>query len=1253
MADRVGIELSLLGYDGVFSDAKKLQDTLNKIGSTKYKIQFDTEIHRLETELRSLKTERDRIMNTTKDQNELSALNKKIREVNSTLLNLKQMGKNAIFTDQTWERYFNRMQAKIVQTGSKMQTLGKSISAISAPLTRFFSGMIMGAGFAAINKITSGFSGMFERYDTMKNYSRSLMALGYDAEGAQKSIEALNEAVLGLPTGLDEIVAAQKVYVGATGDLTKATDLAIAANNTFLASGTQSREQRFIQKYLSALGSGADLTAAQWQSMARIAPLAMRAVAEELGYAKEDYAKFNAEVQDGTVSGEKFLEAFIKVGKSGVVSDAAQVMKMSWEGLSANLANATKRMGESALKALDEVFESYHGRNLVQTLLGVDANGQAMGDGIKDWINSLSTDLQNWIKANPTKITNFFENLKKIDVAGFLKGMAEAFATLADAAVKLTSKFDVGSLGKLAVYGTVFGRFLTVAGGFTKGFGGMLPSIAKFFAKRGGLGLFSGIGTLVGGLVKGVGGKLKDLFTLFRGGGNALIGKGFEDGMSAAASAGKAASVMASGWAGVASKALTIAAIPVIVFSIKEAVEALKDLGELNISWKRFGRNLGQLAIVFGAFATVAGVIGAFPVASAAIATGAGAIAAVGLAIGSIADGMKKFVDMEIPAPGIIEAKVDALSKIVTPLQDLIDLFDEGGVFANIHKILENISTVGIIASIGKIIDASESLANKAKQLSKVKIGEKTLAKLDKLRDTFEPLADTLQGIIDEFDEGGVLDNIHKALQNWSAGKIIDSLGDMSDKITNMFNAVKVLGQNPFDTQTMGRAGMWLIGLEELFGSHAGAFNRFSSKQFVSDLTGFVDSAGNISEAFGAIETIIEHMDNIKTSFDKYVESGSFASGASPFSGIGERLQQIADFMKYMTDKDRPLKRMKGLGKNIDVEGIGNMQKGFDAIGKLIVSLHTLNDQMAGEPLLQDNGDMGGYGLGALRALVSRIVPLIVDIENSFNELGNTYGFEAKVDVFTQGLKNVRKMFKQIRKLAGDVQGGIFTEVETIKAAIAQALSIGETPINVTLQINFETEFGDSYNRACESIKSVVTAIIDYTKVLDAHTTKAINIDLYANISGLAKTLFDINNARWQIERAIGAIPTHKTKRVKVNIVADANTFNPEYKASGGRIFQPRGTDTVPAMLTPGEWVMKSKAVKKFGTEFMDRVNNLDISGAIRALHSRVGSTMTSTRRTVINNNNTDNRTYSNVQNINTNNPNFAFRRSRWVSELR
>jgi TP901 family phage tail tape measure protein len=46
------------------------------------------------------------------------------------------------------------------------------------------------------------------------------------------------------------------------------------------------------------------------------------------------------------------------------------------------------------------------------------------------------------------------------------------------------------------------------------------------------------------------------------------------------------------------------------------------------------------------------------------------------------------------------------------------------------------------------------------------------------------------------------------------------------------------------------------------------------------------------------------------------------------------------------------------------------------------------------------------------------------------------------------------------------------------------------------------------------------------------------------------------------------------------------------YRANGGSIFKPKGTDTVPAMLTPGEFVIRKSAVDKVGVGALQAIND-------------------------------------------------------------
>ena len=94
--------------------------------------------------------------------------------------------------------------------------------------------------------------------------------------------------------------------------------------------------------------------------------------------------------------------------------------------------------------------------------------------------------------------------------------------------------------------------------------------------------------------------------------------------------------------------------------------------------------------------------------------------------------------------------------------------------------------------------------------------------------------------------------------------------------------------------------------------------------------------------------------------------------------------------------------------------------------------------------------------------------------------------------------------------------------------------------------------------------------------------------------------------------------------------------------AANGR-FIPRGTDTVPAMLTPGEFVMRRAAVDTFGAKFMKYVNDLNIGAAFDSLVMSRDRLLHGNNVTY--NNSRDNHATVN-QNIITNSPGFTYKRA-------
>lgn len=152
---------------------------------------------------------------------------------------------------------------------------------------------------------------------------------------------------------------------------------------------------------------------------------------------------------------------------------------------------------------------------------------------------------------------------------------------------------------------------------------------------------------------------------------------------------------------------------------------------------------------------------------------------------------------------------------------------------------------------------------------------------------------------------------------------------------------------------------------------------------------------------------------------------------------------------------------------------------------------------------------------------------------------------------------------------------------------------------------------------------------------------------LQSNLSNLIGTLNSATGAASSLATALGSIPTNISTSVNVNRVNNLfpRTTRRQLFATGG----PVGTDTIPAWLSPGEFIMRAKAVRTFGEAFMQNVNQLNIAGAINSLAKQYAFNNPTAASYV---NNYDNHASVN-QTIITNNADYSYKRaSRFVRAL-
>lgn len=687
-AEKVGIEVELMGGKEAFDLLKRIDgqiDTLNRKKKFKSLSGLNSAKSELEgymNDLKKLNKEQEKWANLSKKvgKENMSAFG--VREwdrvkksIQETQNKIKQMGSEMDSVTQktrTWAQTFNSASSRIAHIGSAMQSLGNGLTRLTSPFRRLTTGLLMGAGYKALNMFTEGFSGAFERADIMRNYSRSLEAFGFSATDASNAIEELNESVLGLPTGLDEIVALQKKYVAASQDIEKSTALAIATNNSFLASGSDARQRKTAERIISQLAGGAEIASSSWDALQRAMPLVFTTLAKE---SKMGVADYMSALKQGKISTDEFMASFSRIGKEGAIADAANVMKQSWAGLTANIQNATKRMGTGIIESLNSVFKDKTGRTLLQRLLGVDADGKDMGDGIKHWIDDLSASVQNWIKSHPEEILDFFNNLKNIDWKGLLKGVAEGAKWMADIVAsfaKWASDKDMSKIGRWGAKLNVLGWGLSTFGGVLKGLRHPLAAIWTIVAKGIG-GRFGKIG-LIGKLMEFFGGKnaraAKEIPT---------ISETFKNAFHSLSGLMKVAGavLISSGTAFVVTEAAKRG-----IQNFKTALNLLKD-----INWDDAKKLLAGIGGYLAVSAVVGGVIGNVK---------GGAKVAAGVAIGEVFAGLITSIATGFFAldMGFIRDGIRNFSEAVGYVHDAVDGINKIQELGNLGTLADKISTI-------------------------------------------------------------------------------------------------------------------------------------------------------------------------------------------------------------------------------------------------------------------------------------------------------------------------------------------------------------------------------------------------------------------------------------------------------------------------------------------------------------------------------------------------------------------------------
>ncbi|WP_087695756.1 tape measure protein [Streptococcus pneumoniae] len=278
----------------------------------------------------------------------------------------------------------------------------------------------------AVDLLTDSLGGAIQRFDTLESYPRVMQAMGHSTEDVTRSTKKLAAGIEGLPTTLNEVVGTAQRLTSITGDINKSTDLTLALNNAFLASGSSSADaSRGLQQFSQMLSAG-KVDMQSWKTLQETMPYALQKTAESFGFAGQSAQNdFYSALKEGRITFNQFSSKLVEL--NGGVGGFAELAKTNSKGIQTsfgNLKNAVVKGVANTIKALDDLTKAATGKTIAENF-----------DALKVIINAAFGVIVNVIKASTPVFQTLFSILSTgASVISFLTpaiiGLVAALVTM-------------------------------------------------------------------------------------------------------------------------------------------------------------------------------------------------------------------------------------------------------------------------------------------------------------------------------------------------------------------------------------------------------------------------------------------------------------------------------------------------------------------------------------------------------------------------------------------------------------------------------------------------------------------------------------------------------------------------------------------------------------------------------------------------------------------------------------------------------
>jgi hypothetical protein len=608
---------------------------------------------------------------------------------------------------------------------------------------------------------------------------------------------------------------------------------------------------------------------------------------------------------------------------------------------------------------------------------------------------------------------------------------------------------------------------------------------------------------------------------------------------------------------------------------------------------------------------------------------------------------------------------INFISKGLEALTSKLDGASLDAKFKSFTKLIDFVKKISDLklddAGLEAIETKLENLKKTLQTVSKFKVDTPPDIKDDVLKgyENFKKLTDKIKGITDS------LNNIPDGLDISSK---IESVKNALSKISELAT-LDIFGKDtPFNKDVTSNIKS-VTEFTSKLSSIASSLNEINS---IEDLSGIPAKIEQLRQALQSITQAGENGGSLMSMFDAFKGKSDYGKLAEEASNMINSLKTIADSLSQIPDliniegsgiETRVAKIQSVLKSLTDsdtgsfIQDIGKLAKVSEAVGQVTSVVNSFKTMAETLMTIPDLINVEGSGIETRVAKIKSVLQSLASSDDSglTTSLQNIQKLSSNIMSAVQAVNNILIIANAINQFPEVNADNFNNSINAIKTAIESLSGINDNDAIVGNLTNILNTINQLQN-ALAQFASMASSLGQQSgsnfsngfvsglgsRIVDKMNEQKNQIEnlgweaLGASISNKIANGFDVSGVIDKINRIQTAIDSLKGKTVDITI--NETTVKKtkhaehggliEYHSTGGtvggRLFKPLGTDTIPAMLTAGEYVLKRSVSSMLGKQFLDNLNQMNLTQALKALAVRTGHSVV---------NNTTNNITQNVDN--------------------